>query len=118
MTPQKRVLTCSMLLVPAILAVGLYCWCFSGRPNACSFARIHAGMTLEEVERILGPGAEVQGDGIPQFGQKRFAGNKWTQRVVEGDRFYKWPVSKDEIIWISFENNMVLEKKLLSLPLF
>jgi hypothetical protein len=76
-------------------------------------------MTLQEVQVILGPGEEISGSqvpGVPDYAA-RFVDGQWTRKVVEGDRFFKWPTD-DGTFYISFKADRVLEKFYHVIPLF
>ena len=114
---MKKPVFIMLVLVPIGLIGGaLHQWCCAGRPTECSFARIKPGMSLEEVQRILGPGREVAD--APQTATKRVVNGRATFRVVEGDRFFVWNDGEDDAFWISFTDDKVGEKSHEVLPLF
>jgi hypothetical protein len=100
------------------LAVGVYWQFFTGNPSEWSFSRVDAGMTVEEVQAILGPGREISREHVPEWGAERTAaGGRRTTRVVEGDRFFEWP-QEDGAFYVSFAKNRVAEKHHSFLPSF
>jgi hypothetical protein len=74
-----------------------------------SYDQIHAGMTLEEVERILGPGEDqsVSGVGISSAGM---AGRSREDRT----RTYLWKDGPRQII-VEIEQGKVVNKRSLNL---
>src|SRR5438094_6334422 len=80
-----------LMVIGAVLGVA----CRSGTVSYCNYKRINDGMTLDEVERILGPGQAIQG---PPIG-----GGK---PVVVGESFYLWRQGYDEII-VAFKDGKV-----------
>jgi hypothetical protein len=60
-----------------------------------NYQRICSGMTLADVERLLGaPGAEIDESFVPLIliGQP-----KQEQRVVFGDHYYRWQTERNDI---------------------
>jgi hypothetical protein len=64
--------------------------------------RVQVGMTLAEVEAILGPGTKVEG--VPHY-----AGDK---PVVRGDVFYEWTATQlyGEQFIVGFKGGVVFDK--------
>ena len=105
-----------------------------------NYQRIQEGMTLEEVQTILGPGTEIDLNEVPgivvaenpaeelAFLQKaRREGTTPTSRsyptrvkpVVEGDRVFRWIDEKtQERILVAFRNGKVCEKRFWDLNYF
>jgi hypothetical protein len=82
-----------------------------GKFSYANYERIQVGMTLTEVERLLGaPGEEID----ESFVALTNVGDKKTKRVVSGDKYYKWFKDKADVLgaWIviSLKNGLVAEK--------
>jgi hypothetical protein len=77
------------------------------------YESVKTGMTLSEVQMILGPGSEISEDFVTRehdYSKPRNAnGLIRVRRVVNGDRFYFWENSNRRIE-IGFEGGRVREK--------
>jgi hypothetical protein len=93
-----------LLLAVAILFVASSVVFFAPRPSRLEAAghRVQLGMTLAEVEAILGPGTLVKG--VPEY--------QGDVPVVRGDVFYRWTateLSGEEFI-VGFKGGVVFDK--------
>ncbi len=93
-------------LLPAALVAVLVAayWAWSWRPGVPShhnFDRVREGMSLQEVEELLGPGDEVRGPGW-----------RWSptggEPIVRGDRFFLWCPS-DGFITVGMKDGRVVD---------
>lgn len=69
--------------------------------------RIKVGMTLHEVESILGPGTECSQP--PQTADGP---------VIRGEKFYYWKHGNGSDIWIGLREGKVYDKWFWAMPLF
>ncbi len=112
-------------------AVLVVVWCLVREPAELrAFNRVEVGMSLEEVEALLGPGEVIDQRNVPShvvavnpaeeqaFRERaRLAGTVPTARdyatrnnpLVEGDVDYYWELGYLEI-WMAFKNGRVCEK--------
>jgi hypothetical protein len=111
---RRKTLVSVVVLLMVALPVGLVgaCYFWLGRPEFWlgpfyrNYQRIEVGMTLEQVETILGPGQKIHPGDVPTYrrevpppgvkyeppGPTVTAYRYPTKEVpvVEGDRFYRW----------------------------
>ena len=81
-----------MLSLALVLVAGwvLGVWCPRGFVCPCNYKKIRAGMTLDEVEAILGgPGNQIGWRDLPKAPASINTGNKHNA-YVGGDRFFRW----------------------------
>src|SRR5262249_12216929 len=64
--------------------------------------RINSGMTLEEVETILGAGTRVKN--VPELQE----GPRGRRPAVTGDEFYLWERDHDNL-WVGFKDGKVCD---------
>jgi hypothetical protein len=123
---RKLVLTLTLIAAfGVILCGGLYILVASDPPEFASYNRIHVGMSVDDVEAILGPGTAVAQSEVPQTvravnpADERFLAPNATCRtyptrlkpVVEGDHILKWRYcTNSRTIWIAFRDGLVCEK--------
>ena len=111
---SKRIVIASIVALAVLVLASPHWLDFSGvaqeftimeKNNA--FSKVTEGMTLEEVEGILGPGKEISREAVPQ----QWTGNVG-KKVVEGDRFFTWEngYGVGWAFYISFRNNKVVQK--------
>ena len=113
----KIIVAVSSAICLTLVGCSLYWYCFAGKPTECSFSRVQAGMTLAQVERILGPGHQVPRERVAQVQGPLQADGTGLKPVVEGDTFFAWTGGGDGF-WISFKNGRVKEKYHFVVPLF
>src|SRR5262245_8497153 len=66
--------------------------------------RVKVGMTLAEVENILGPGERQESQpGMPDY-------KGGSIPVVQGDEFYVWKADDDLAIWVGLREGKVHDK--------
>lgn len=69
-----------------------------------NYTRIKNGMTLREVETLLGPGTETERQYVPTTSPTR-------EPVVYGDRFYSWKdVQTGKEIFVGVKDGVVCDK--------
>jgi hypothetical protein len=84
--PRWPVLTAAAILFLAgSAAVFVVRWATAPSTLEANFRRVQAGMTLGEVEAILGPGQQVDSVHVPRHP---------TGPVVLGDVFYRWTATE------------------------
>jgi hypothetical protein len=94
-------------LIALLVAAGVFsaATAWSCRPRTFSYTnyqRIRPGMTLAEVEALLGgPGEEIRETQVPEYSDRK--------RVVSGERFFRSEQKGRKII-VSFEAGTVKEK--------
>src|SRR5947207_3264261 len=70
------------------LCLSIFSCCEKGRISRCNYARIKNGMTLSQVEGILGPGREIDRESVPQMvNYSETDPSKRSKPVVNGDVF-------------------------------
>jgi hypothetical protein len=93
----------TLFIVTAALAVLLSAWktldlwvdYVEGPISSRGFSRIKIGMSLDEVEAILGPGEQISLEHVTQIPGSPYAKRKGNlDLVVEGDEFFRWHNSK------------------------
>ena len=85
-------------------------WYWGARLSYCDFKRVEIGMTLQEVEAILGPGREISAKelpGEPDFDEPDL--DKRVKPVVQGDRFFEWLGGGAEV-FVAFRDGRVCDK--------
>ncbi len=101
MARGQRVLLPAALV--AVLAVVYWAWSWrAGVPSHHDFDRVREGMSLQEVEELLGPGNEARGPGW-----------RWSptggEPIVGGNRFFRW-CPRDGFITIGMKDGRVVNK--------
>lgn len=124
-----------LILTPiAFLSLGAFYGCsVKDSPYSNNYGRVQVGMTVEEVEAILGPGSSVKQSEVPtvvvavnpadvQASEERAKrAGRWPQTardypvrhkpVVEGDLILKWVDDRTgERILVAFKDGKVCEK--------
>jgi hypothetical protein len=110
MNDKRR--SCQWILVcgTVMCSVTLWMCAFTGRVNYLNYLRIQKGMTLDEVEHLLGRGREINGSNIPQspsFSEP--IPERRAQPVVRGDRCFVWETESLEI-YVGVTENVVQSK--------
>lgn len=130
-----RMFTSRLLLVGLLGAIllGLFCgWYSSDSPDYRNYKLIQTGMSIEEVQAILGPGTEIDSKEVPgvvvpvdpdearaSYERANRVGTIPTARdyrtrikpVVEGDYVLRWVNSRTfERILVAFRDGKVSEK--------
>jgi len=102
---RKRALAGALLL----LVLGVTVWmvfsvllCPSGMTEFNVRFRVRTGMTLGEVEAILGPGEPIKSSQVPL--------DYYNGPVVRGDTFYAWHPKDGTEAVIGFKDRKVYEK--------
>jgi hypothetical protein len=90
-----------------VLALCLLAACVKSKVTKANFDKINNGMTLEEVEKILGKGEKETGDGSNVAGQ--FGVAVTSAPTVGGGETYKWESSKATIT-VTFRQGKVVGK--------
>ena len=86
-----------------LLAAVLFVYFSGSRISKRNYKRIENGMTVLEVEALLGPGTEVEKKCIPK--------TTGMIPVVKGDRFYRWEdMEAGTEIFIGLKDNVVCDK--------
>lgn len=85
-------------------AADVYRWC-AGQPSPCTFARVRAGMSVDEVETLLGPPGLELGFAPSMAGIKPLH-DDGTEPRMEGDRFFAWDDGRT-LYFVSFKDNAV-----------
>jgi hypothetical protein len=96
--------------VVAVAAIWTAYYSWRGPDGTVSYGnylRIRNGMTLDEVERILGPGKEI--DQPPFIGDYSRPPGQYARAAVEGDEFYRWQAGYDSVT-IGFRSGKVCDK--------
>jgi hypothetical protein len=73
--------------------------------------RVREGMTLEQVQGVLGSGSERS------YPPEEQAGRMESRPILTGDRFFSWD-STGGVLWIGFRDGKVESKRFLYYPLF
>lgn len=74
--------------------------------SAARYDQIEIGMTLGQVEAVLGSGKEIPATQVPLVGNRM-------EPAVKGTRFYRWINRGDELgaqIIVGFDNDRVCDK--------
>jgi hypothetical protein len=102
---SSQVVAVLFLVLPWIVPLGFWCYLnpVPGWVTEWRFYRIRKGMTLPQVQRILGPG------------EARSAVLRPTRRggmkpVVRGDQCYLWEPHDYRDIWVGFRDGKVCDK--------
>jgi hypothetical protein len=95
-------LACSLLLVVA-LVVSFVRLCPLGRTLWNYHIRIHDGLSLSEVESILGPG--VQEDSPPDLRHP-----DGIRPALRGETFFRFYSGAGMAIWVGFQEGKVCDK--------
>jgi hypothetical protein len=114
-----------------LVGLGLFAllYCPPARFSYCNYQRVQAGMNLEEVQALLGPGTEIERRWVPQEVRPKPGvvvpppGPNATVRdypvvevpVVDGDRFFRWEadapwLQSGAYIIIAFRDGKVCDK--------
>jgi hypothetical protein len=97
-----------LALIAALIVLGLVGF---NRPSA-TINRIHPGMTLAEVEQVMGhPGTEIPESAVETVVDRSVpAGNPRRVRpVISGERYFRWYQGSGQII-VSLRGELVAEK--------
>ncbi len=100
-----------LAIVGTIYLVSVF-WCYHGQFSHCNFQKIAAGMTLREVEAILGsPGIEVRESELPGIvdWDAPVDSPKRIKPVIAGEKYYRWEDGARYIL-VSLNNGAVREK--------
>jgi len=73
--------------------------------ESAKYERIHNGMSLGDVEKILGKGTQKTESEVPSLRDE-----KDVRKAVEGKEFYDWRFKDDEDIWIGVSDGRVISK--------
>ncbi len=73
------------------------------------YKQIQQGMSLEDVEAILGPGSRIATEQIPTFPDFREPLEHRRKPVVVGDMVLRWEHNYD-VIYVGFRNNSMCSK--------
>jgi hypothetical protein len=106
---MRKIIIASLLALTGGFVV-LSSWCPTGRVSFCNFKRIQHGMTLSDVQRILGAGKQIRPSEVPSTPTYEH-GKKW-KPVVSGETFYFWgkrDVRERHFIIIGFREGKVLD---------
>jgi hypothetical protein len=126
-----------LLLVVTLLGVALcgliYAVCVADSPAFAAYKRIHVGMSIDEVQAVLGPGTRVNQEQVPttvvavnpadaeasRERARRAGGPPQTARdyparhqpFVEGDYILRWEIrDTGAIIFVAFKDGKVCGK--------
>jgi hypothetical protein len=127
---------CGLLAFAASLLVGLglfaILYCPPGQFSYCNYKKVQVGMTLDEVEALLGPGTEISLDDLagvvrpkpgvvvpkdPPGGPYTTVRNYPVEIVpeVDGDRFFRWELDPSDpeaaYIVVGFRDGKVRDKR-------
>jgi hypothetical protein len=108
------------LVLVSATALALVCFLIYRSTIWGRYNRIKVGMSLREVQTLLGPGEPVQRAHVPQVPPYvKPEVNGECAPVVDGDVFYAWYASAtgDGVIYIGFCNGHVCDKNWLRLGL-
>jgi hypothetical protein len=103
----------ALLLVPLLCTLAVYfALCVFPGPTQCNYGRVSTGMTLSDVEAILGPGDEIPPGAVPVHARDK----RGNIEFVTGDRFFQWPKGRGPFmaggrqIIIGMRNDRVCDK--------
>lgn len=104
-----------LILPIAVVAIGV--WLFIQLEHRMhkmyyDYKDIYVGMTLLELEQLLGPGQEISRQEVPQspdYSEPDL--EKQWKPVVNGDRFFRWKDDDGREIIVSLVNDRVSEKR-------
>jgi hypothetical protein len=106
---KTRLATLLLVMVLVLIGVFAYFWWHGNQGVRSPCDRIRVGMTLEDVESLLGPGEELPVRLVPKS-EKRTVDGHVTTMIVEGERFFRW-YGELTTVYIGFKDNKVYEKK-------
>jgi hypothetical protein len=108
---RKRSFLIVLVITLAISALGAW-WCRSGTFSRWNFSRIRPGMSLEQVEALLGgSGQEIVESHVPGIvdWNERVDSPKRVKAIIAGERFFRWEEDGCYII-VSLKAGVVFEK--------
>jgi hypothetical protein len=95
----------------AVVVLVLYrTFCPPGQVCRCNYRRVQVGMTVADVESLLGPGQEIPEEevpGVPAYVKPMRKGR--SAPIIEGDLFYRWDDGYTEV-YVGFKGHRVHEK--------
>jgi hypothetical protein len=84
-----------------LIAASVIAGCSGGKNYTDEdWEKVKLGMTIEEVEKILGPGEKIQ-----QSDYKNFPGH------VQADTFRRWKPSAKRTAWVAFKDGKLVAKQ-------
>src|SRR5262245_2834758 len=111
MSRRRGCLAALAAALVAAAALGAWLWLCPWTATALEYRyryRLRGGMTLGEVEAVLGEG-EYRPRGISQR-RGQWGDGHWTEIVVEGDtEFYLWKQGEMEV-WVGFLDGRLVHK--------
>ena len=104
------VVTGFAVLLSLCSTVGVLLDYLDGPISESNFNKVKIGMSLREVESILGPGKQIQADQVMRISRSPDAQGNWNfHLVVDGDLFYEWDQG-DRAIELGTKHGKVCDK--------
>jgi hypothetical protein len=103
-TMKRLALGCASFALVALVVIAslILAQCRRGVISECNYGKIRPGMTVSEVEAILGSGQELEGKYVPYT---------HTGPVSSGERFFKWEDrTTARKVWVGIRSGRVCDK--------
>jgi hypothetical protein len=88
-----------LVVAPVLAGWAFLAYCPPGQLSWCNCKKVTNGMTLDEVQRLVGwPGEEITQEQLPWCPATVTTGYK-NNAVVGGDRFFRW-YDQERYVWL------------------
>ncbi len=111
-TVSKAIVIVSFAMSPVALVLSVLLWRYYAEQKLYyGYQTIHAGMSLLEVEQVLGRGVEIDQQELPtRVDFTEPDPSKRRRPVVTGRRFYRWEDGNGRRVIIGINNGRVVDK--------